>query len=89
MHLLRWLLDAAAIPHRVAAVRSNAFAPMDEALPFPGAFDGAALYLSTEQLWLDPACTSCEPGEVREDYRGALGIMLPAGDEATPTRLPE
>jgi len=89
VHLLRWILDAAGIDHRVAAVRSRGFAPMGATLPFPGAFDGAALYLPSEDLWLDPACQSCELGVVREAYRGALGLLLPAGSGAAPVRLPE
>ena len=89
VHLLRWLLDAAGIAHRVAVVRSRTFADIDATLPFPGAFDGAAIYLPSDDLWLDPACQSCEPGEVREAYRGALGLLLPAGSGATPLRLPE
>lgn len=89
VHLLRWLLDAAGIAHRVAAVRSHAFVPIDAALPFPEAFDGAAVYVPSEDLWLDPACRSCEPGQVRESFKGALGLLLPARSGATPVRLPE
>ncbi|MDP6944795.1 MAG: hypothetical protein QF464_11650, partial [Myxococcota bacterium] len=59
------------------------------ALPVPGAFDGAVIYLPSEDLWLDPACRSCEPGDVRETYRGGLGLLLPAADGATPVWLPE
>jgi hypothetical protein len=89
LHLLRWLLDAANIPHQVAAVRSNRFAPMDAGLPLPGAFDGGLIYLPEAKLWLDPACQACQPGEVRKSYRGALAIILPAKPGATLTKLPE
>ena len=89
VHLLRWLLDAANIPHQVGAVRSNRFARMDAKLAFPGAFDGAVIYLPEAKLWLDPACQKCQPGEVRDDYRGALGILLPAPSGAALTQLPE
>ena len=90
VHLLRWLLDAAQISHKVAAVRSKRFATIDPNLPVPGAFDGALVYLPDSDLWLDPACTSCAPGELREDYRGAWALILPAqGKGVTLTRLPD
>mgnify|MGYP007078944914 CR=1 FL=1 len=89
VHLLRWLLDAAGIKHSVAAVRSKKFVNIDPKLPFPGAFDGTALYLPEAQLWLDPACQSCEAGQVREDYRGAWGLVLPAPSNASLVKLPD
>ena len=89
VHLLHWLLDAAKVPHQVAAVRSNRFAPMDAKLPLPGAFDSALIYLPEAKLWLDPACQTCQPGEVRESFRGALAIILPAKTGAALIQLPE
>ena len=88
VHLLRWLLDAAGITHRVAAVRSKRFVTIDPKLPFPGAFDGALIYIPDSKLWLDPACKQCAPGELREDYRGAWSLLLPAESKARLTKLP-
>lgn len=89
VHLLRWLLDAANIPHQVAAVRSNRFARIDAKLPIPGAFDSALIYLPEPKLWLDPACQACQPGEVRAGFRGAHTLLLPAKAGAGLTQLPE
>ncbi len=89
VHLLHWLLDAAGIAHEIAAVRSITYAGMDPALPIPGAFDGAAVYVPSENLWLDPACKTCAPGEVRLSYRGALGLVLPPSAGATLVTLPK
>ncbi len=89
VHLMRWLLDAGEITHQVVAVRSKAFVDIDPGLPFPGAFDGAIIYLPEEKLWLDPACQRCEAGEVREHYRGAWGLTLPAKGDARLIKLPE
>lgn len=82
IHLLHWLLESAGIKHRVAVVRSSVLPPLADALPTPSAFDGALIFVPSAQLWLDPACQTCEPGQVSPRFQGRQAALLPAGKPA-------
>lgn len=85
--VLHWILEAAGIDHRVAVARAAARPPLDAALPVPGAFEHALVYVPEGALWLDPACQRCEPGEVRPALAGGQALILPAAGEL-PRPLP-
>ncbi|MEZ4268469.1 MAG: hypothetical protein R3F39_19050 [Myxococcota bacterium] len=87
IHVLHWILDAAAIPHRLAVARSTARPALNPELPAPGVFDRALIYLPDADLWLDPACQTCAPGTVRPTLAGGQALLLPADDEV-PRALP-
>ncbi len=87
VHLLHWLLESAGLPHSVAVVRSKRFPPLTSDLAAPGAFDGVVIFSQLGQLWLDPACRACAPGQVRESLRGQQAVLLAPG-KPTLIRLP-
>jgi len=86
VHTLAWLLEEAGVAFAFAVARRNTWPDLDPALPAPSVFDVALIHLPEHGLWLDPACRSCEAGEVRPDLRGGWALSLSAG--ATPERLP-
>ncbi len=88
VHLLHWLLDEADIPHALAVARSRRYPATPAALPTPGAFDVALVYVPEHDLWLDPACRTCPPGQVRPELSGGQALALPAGPASAPVELP-
>ncbi|MCB9733259.1 MAG: hypothetical protein H6745_11685 [Deltaproteobacteria bacterium] len=78
VHLLRWLLDAAHVESVFAMGRSARYPRLEPTLPTPDAFDTPLVYVPAFDLWLDPACRECAPGEVRPALRGGAAITLPA-----------
>ena len=89
VHLLHWLLEEAGVEHAVAIARGKPLPRLDPERPTPGAFDTPLIHVSVPagELWLDPACQTCAPGEVREALRGQQAILLPARGER-PRDLP-
>src|SRR5690606_26615733 len=86
VHLLHWLLDAAHVESVFAMARSARFPHLEPTLPTRGAFDTPLVFVPALDLWLDPACRECAPGEVRPALRGGAAILLPA--TAGPVNLP-
>jgi len=76
VHLLHWLLREAHVPHRFAMARPVAYTPLPPgSIPVPGAFTTPLVFAGG--VWLDPACTTCAPGEVRPELSGAQALLLP------------
>jgi hypothetical protein len=86
VHLLHWLLDAAGVEHRLAVARTALWPRIDPAAPAPAVFDAALVWVPALDLWLDPACRTCDPGAVRLDLTGGQAIALPA--DSPPVELP-
>lgn len=86
VHLLHWLLDAAQVEHRLAVARTALWPRIDPNAPAPAVFDVALVWVPALDLWLDPACRTCEPGTVRLDLTGGQAIALPA--DSPPVELP-
>lgn len=88
VNLLHWVLESHGITHRVAAARSGALAPLNFALPEPEAFDSVLIYLPERQLWIDPSCQTCAPGEVHSRFHGGAAMLLPYKRGERPIALP-
>jgi hypothetical protein len=86
VHLLHWLLDDAKIPHRVAIARRARWPELAPGFAAPGTFDAPLLHVTELDLWLDPVCQECEPGQVRPDLRGRQALLL--GGDAKLATLP-
>ena len=82
------MLESLGVPHRVAAARSGDLTPLNVRLPVPEAFDTALIYLTDHQLWLDPSCQDCEPGQVHSRFEGGAALLLPVKRHEAPLPLP-
>ena len=89
VHLLHWLLDASGLAHDVAMARSNDYPRLDADFPSPKSFDTPLIYVTPYSLWLDPACLSCSPGQVRASLIGSRAIVLSGPKEGSVLELPE
>jgi hypothetical protein len=88
VHLLHWLLEASGLSHDVAMARTNRYPRVDDNFPSPGLFDVPLVYVSSYQLWLDPACTECEPGQIRPALKGRTALVLSGPQEGQILELP-
>jgi hypothetical protein len=88
MHLLCWVLDTAGVSSTYAIARSGALPALERGFPTPDAFYSALLYLPDRDLWLDPACQTCAPGQVRPSLRGGQALRLDNPNEG-PLPLPD
>jgi hypothetical protein len=88
VHLLHWLLESSGLSHDVAIARSNRYPRIDHEFPSPGLFDTPLIYVSSYQLWLDPGCTDCGPGQVRPALKGRTALVLSGSQEGTILELP-
>jgi hypothetical protein len=80
VHLLKWMLDVLKIPAEFALGRPTAHPAIDEDFPTLGALQTPLLRITlpTGQSWLDPSCSTCQPGEVRPELQDGQVLLLPA-----------
>lgn len=73
---LKWLLDTAGVPAKLAVARAASWPAISTERPAPGLFEYVLVYAGG--AFLDPACTDCTPGQVRPSLRGGSALILPA-----------
>jgi len=76
VHLLHWLLEASGLKHELAVARSDAYPRAGTDFPAPLIFDTPLIFIEAYDLWLDPGCNSCQPGELRKSLRGKMALIL-------------
>ena len=89
VHLLHWLLEASGLAHDVAMARSTKYPRLDPEFPVPGAFDVPLVYVTSYDLWLDPGCLGCTPGQVRSTLHGSHALVLTGTKEGVVLELPK